>query len=247
MHLRLAPSLDLGDNPRLDLETVLFGGFEEDLPTMRKLLVVTFAVLIMACLAQADTFYATRAAWLAATTGVSTVDFEGITSFDVYYGTGPGAGVTLSGVNFAVGPLSNGSAFVVNPNYYFAYGPTSSFSSQQSSTGVDDLLITLPTAVTALAFDYGDFQGYQMTFTLSDGTVQTVTSPAGGTYGFFGVTGSAGILTVDITQPSGDPVINIDNFSWGSSGTTTPEPGTLMLLGSGLAGAGMLRRRLFGR
>src|ERR1035438_1544644 len=83
MHLRLAPSLDLGDNPRLDLETVLFGGFEEDLPTMRKLLVVTFAVLIMACLAQADTFYATRAAWLAATTGVSTVDFEGITSFDV--------------------------------------------------------------------------------------------------------------------------------------------------------------------
>ena len=59
---------------------MFFGGFEEDLPTMRKFLVVIFVVLTMACLAQADTFYATRAAWLAATTGVSTVDFEGITN-----------------------------------------------------------------------------------------------------------------------------------------------------------------------
>src|ERR1019366_1481473 len=170
MHLCLAPSLELGDNPCLDFETVFFGGFEEDLPTMRKFLVVIFVVLTMACLAQADTVYANRAAWLAATSGVSTVDFEGITNLDQYYGTGPGAGLTLSGVNFAVGPLSNGSAFVVNPNYDIAYGPTSSFSSQQSTTNVDDLLVTLPAAVTALAFDYGDFQGFQMTFTLSDGT-----------------------------------------------------------------------------
>jgi hypothetical protein len=53
---------------------------------------------------------------------------------------------------------------------------------------------------------------------------------------------SAPLTSVEITSP--DFVLNINNISY-NSGTTVPEPGTLVMLGSGTIGlAGVLRRKI---
>ncbi len=199
------------------------------------------AAMVLACLpASADTFYTSQAAWAAATSGVSTVNFEGLApdSNFILVGSGAGANTTIGGVNFAVGPLSNGNAFILGKNFY--YPGVSAFSSQESTTGTDDLLITLPSAVTAVGLDYGAVSTFAVTFTLSDGS--TIAETAGGlaTLSFLGETSSVGITSVDIKGADTLNGINMTDFS---SGTAVPEPEAWVLLATILLCLGVVLRR----
>lgn len=202
-------------------------------------------VLLASGVGQAGTVYTGAAAWNAAVTGVTTINFEGIApdGVYVYYGSGPGASVAVGGVSFAVGPASpDGMLFVSGDNTYY---PMASVNSQRPTTtgAPNDLLITLPSAVTAVAFDFGDFNGQTATITLSGGTFYTETAAPYGTTAFFGVTAPGGITSVDITEPAAGYTINVTDFSYGTA-ATAPEPSSLLLFGAGLAGvAGILRRR----
>ncbi len=205
------------------------------------------AALLLACLpASADTFYTSQAAWAAAASGVSTLNFEGLASDGsfTFLGTGAGAGTTVSGVTFAVGALSNGNAFIIGKNFY--YPGVSAFSSQESTTGTDDLLITLPSAVTAVGLDYGAVAAFAVTFTLSDGS--TIVETAGGapSLSFLGETSSVGITSVDIKgADSSTNGINITDFSKGTAGAAAvPEPEAWVLLATILLCLGVgIRRR----
>ena len=89
--------------------------------------------------------------------------------------------------------------------------------------------------------NYGTFDGSDVTFLLGNGDSFTQGSTAAGylTPDLFSVTDTP-FTTVLITSP--DFVLNINNITY--NGSATPEPGTLIMLGSGvLAAAGAIRRR----
>ena len=156
----------------------------------------------------------------------------------IFYGMGD-ASVTYSGVLFTQQlALGDANLFDVGPLFS---GDPAVLSSQEASVGVENILITLPNATTFFSVEYGTFNGGSVTFTMSNGNTFTQGSTGSGylTPDFFSYSGGA-INTVEITSP--DFVLNINDITY--NGTSTPEPGTLIMLGSGiLAAAGALRRR----
>lgn len=157
----------------------------------------------------------------------------------IFYGTGD-ASVTYDGVLFTQqAALGGASLFDVGPLFS---GDPAVLSSQEASYGVENILVTLPSSATSFSVEYGTFDGSAVTFALSNGQTFTQGSTGSGylTPDFFSYSGAA-YDWVEITSP--DFVMNINYITYNGS-TTTPEPGTLVMLGSGiLAAAGGLRRR----
>ena len=213
---------------------------------MRSLFYIAVVLLAASCAAQADTVYGSAAAWTANATGITTINFEGIvpaSGYQAYAGS-----TTVGSVIFGIGPASpSGLLFVIGDNFYsFGVATVSSQDPGTGATPTNDLLITLPSPVTALALDFIVDPG-TVTITLSDGTVQLLTATGTPTYDFFGVTAPGGITSVDITEPYSLAAesINLSDFSYGSEATSPiPEPSSLLLVGTMLAGAaGIFRRR----
>lgn len=208
---------------------------------MRRLFCVPVILLAASFSAQADLFYNDPTTWLSATTGaVTPVNFEGLVAPGNFslIGSGAGANTTVGGINFAIGPASNGNLFILGDGVY--YPGTAVISSQESTTAFNDLLITLPARVTALGFWFGDFGGDTATITLSDGQFAQPTAAVAPYLGFFGVAAPGGITSVDITTP--DPVMNLSSLSYGTT-TVTPEPSALLLLATVIAIMGLLLRK----
>jgi hypothetical protein len=160
--------------------------------------------------------------------------------------TGAGASTTVGGVNFAVGPSgSNNFLFVQGDNVYYPVSAITPETTTINGAPPNDLLITLPSPVTALAFDFGGiYVGDTATITLSDGSVETFAAPASPDLAFFGVTAPGGITSVDITLPSDSYGIGMTDFSYGTAATITPEPFFFILVGVGFAGViGIAHRR----
>src|ERR1017187_6535437 len=84
----------------------------------------------------------------------------------IFYGNGD-ASVTYSGVLFTQQlALGNANLFDVGPLFS---GDPAVLSSQQASFGVENILITLPSATTFFSVDYGTFNGSAVTFLLGNG------------------------------------------------------------------------------
>ena len=205
------------------------------------------ATLILAALAmllggvgqtQADVvLYTSESAFDAATTGLTTVDFNGIASSDsfVSYGTGP---LSLSGVSFT----GNGSMFVIDPGFYgYSYSNGGFLTSDYSSP--DIITATLPGGgFTAVGTDFGSLfsGGATFTITLSTGdtfTVSTSGSIEFGTLGFVGFTSSTPITSITFSMPDTPNYNALDNFQFGTA-VAVPEPTSVVVFGMAtLAGA----------
>jgi hypothetical protein len=214
---------------------------------MRKLFCVMTVLVVASGVAQADVYYNSQVAWNASVPGATTINFEGIAASggNVSYGYGPGSFTNVGGVTFAVGPAGTDNIlFVVGDNVYY---PVSAITPQATSIigPPNDLMITLPSSVTAVGFNFGSiFVGDNATITLSDGSVQTVAVPASPGLAFFGAVAPGGITSVDITLPADTFGLGMTDFSYGTAAAATPEPSFVILLGVGLAGViGIVRRR----
>ncbi len=175
----------------------------------------------------------------AATTGITSFTFEGYVDPDAGYTNYPD-GLTVQGVKFS--PAS-GMITTTSPTY----GPPPPFSttylSQSNSSAIN---VTLPAGTTEFGADFANVTNLSsatVTATIN-GTAYTFSEPGlFGGYAFFGFTSTTPITSLSFTNDLNGTAL--DNVRFGSiGGAATPEPGSVALLvGMGVTGAGVLRRR----
>jgi hypothetical protein len=157
----------------------------------------------------------------------------------IFFGSGD-ASVTYGGVTFSQSAtLSDGNFFNIGPGFS---GSPAVLSSQEQSTGVANILVTLPAPVTFFSLHYGTFGGSDVNFTLSSGPVFTQASTGSGyaVPDFFSKSESTPFTSVLLTSIDG--VLNLNNVSFGSVGAT-PLPSTWTMLIVGFAGVGFMAYR----
>jgi len=210
------------------------------MPALRKLLftLAAFAaVVFVSTPARADTIvFTSRAAFNAATTGLTTIDFEGIaTPNSVANFSSP---LTIAGATFSGSPT--GSVSVVDSGFF---APLFQFNSGASLSGFAFVDVTLPAGTTAIGTDLMSTNptGLPFRVTLSNGETFIVNTPLRPERGFFGITSDVAITSIRFVtvpgpnQSAGIPLV--DNFSYGQAApAAVPEPATMVLLGTGLVG-----------
>lgn len=137
---------------------------------------------------------------------------------------------------FNIGSLSSGKAAVI--------------SSQNSGSGGDEsvnILIEFSSAIHGFAFNFGTFNGEDVTFTLSNGSsfTQGSTSSYYGTPNFVGATDDVAFTSVLVSSTNLERALNLNDVSFATGFSAVPEPSTVVLLGVGGLGiaALMVRRR----
>ena len=201
------------------------------------------------------TLYTSRTAWTAASSGVTSVGFEGISASGTSTTFGTATGLTISGVNF-VGSVPSNSTF---PNYLFVVDPAFAPTLYNWGSGAvllgppvltgpegqggpgSKIRVTLPAGVTAAGSDIMSViafaSAFQVTVTTSAGSSSfTVSSLQFPNRAFVGFTSSLPILSMEFVGLSGFPIL--DNFSFGTSGGTGPvlSVSPTLLQFSGVAG-----------
>ncbi|HEX8069576.1 MAG TPA: PEP-CTERM sorting domain-containing protein [Pyrinomonadaceae bacterium] len=181
----------------------------------------------------------------------ATLDFEGATTNT---SAGLPASLTFLGVTFAGDSRRNNAGVEVvaptgnlgtNTNTLFATGDNFA---QSATSPIFNLMISLPTGTTTVGFDIANSNNGAAVYDIYvNGAFFQSVATTFGSFSFVGFSDLTGINSIGIARSlaslSGDPVL--DNFTFGPAAapTETPEPATLALLGTGLAGLAAFARR----
>jgi len=214
--------------------------------------VLGLAVLVTPANSSILNTYNTASSWQAALSSFQTIDFSGLAP--VNSATTYSSGFTATGVQF-IGLSGTSNSFgVLDTNlsswYNFGTGDAVFISTDRATTPspVPYIHIVLPAPVTAVGFNIFSASPNALSFNVSVPAGQyTAATNSLPTPAFWGITSDTAFSTVDVT-PLGT-VYNggskgfVDNFAFGAATADVPESSTNFLIGSGLAGIGLLRRR----
>jgi len=225
--------------------------------------VTTFLGLCVSAQAATITVFDTRANFNAATTGLTTINFEGVVATNASQNF-PNPGLTTSGVNFSTsgtGPFGSGFVTVFGAGVAAMQSPVLNTGTgailvwgPPNQPGTAFLNVVPPAGTTAVAADFWAQQPFislvDVTVNAADATseifpVNTLNRP---TASFVGFTSDVAITSILFRTPQGQTGLVVDNVSLGQTSTTeppvqVPEPITALLLGAGLAGIAVVKKR----
>lgn len=217
---------------------------------------ITFA--LAPAYATTITTYSSSATWQAATSaGYQTVTFTGLAPAGSSTTYSSATGVTVDGANF-IGYTSAGLSDVqvidTSAFSFYNWGTgdalLQSLSRPNAGSALPYFNIVLPANITSLSLDMFTSSPQALSYTITVAgnqyTVPTFTQP---TLAFWGITSDTPITSIQLTLAgttyNGGSNALLDNFSFGASDlTAAPEAGTYLLIGSGLIGFVVLRKRL---
>ena len=214
--------------------------------------VLGLALLVTPAYSATITIYNTSNSWQAALSSFQTIDFGGLAPAGgaTTYSSGfTDNGVVfrgLSGDTNSFGVLDTASSSWFN----FGTGFAAFIQTNRATTPtpVPYIHIVLPAPVTAVGFNIFSASPNALSFTVSVPAGQyTVATNATPTPAFWGITSDTAFSTVDLTLQgtvaTGGSKGFVDNFAFGAAIADVPESSTSFLIGGGLAGIGLLRRR----
>jgi hypothetical protein len=152
---------------------------------------------------------------------------------------------SLDGITYTT---NDGISMVTN--VYLSLSPPNTLGENVNGffLATDTMTFTFPTAITAFGVSFNTFATAMGAYTATDSNGDVIQSvfdpfPNQATGEFVGFNSTVGFTSVTLAAPGGF-AYTLDDLAYGG-GTTTPEPGSLILLGSGALGlAGVLRRKL---
>jgi PEP-CTERM motif len=184
------------------------------------------------------TLFTDRDAFIAASTNLQNIDFEGIAPENSV--TPPLSSLSLLGVTFSDAP---NSIFVLDDGFFT---PLFDFGSGASLSGGINIMAMLPAGITAVGSDVMSALGNgPFVIVLSTGESFTVPTGSAPNRLFAGFTSDEAISFILFNRTTALPLL--DNFVFGQAvagSTPVPEPTTLALVASGLAAVALkLRKR----
>jgi hypothetical protein len=196
---------------------------------------IAIAVGIATTAQAVTTQFTDLATFNANTTGIQTIDFEGLAapgSYINYYSSG----LTINSVNFSSAQVQT----VYDPGYF----PPLDFGSGAILVGINSITVTLPSGITAVGSDIMTYTPYGGSFgiILSTGesfSANTLSYPDRQFVGFISTTDIASIV---FTTGASNAIL--DNFRFGTgsnNATSVPEPFTI--IGTLIGGTAAVRMR----
>jgi hypothetical protein len=223
-----------------------------------KFILFTFGLALAPAYSTTITTYSNQATWEAATSaGYQTVTFTGLAPAGGSTSYNSATGVTADGVDF-IGYSSAGvsDVQVIDTSSVSWYNDGTgdalieSASPSTSSSPLPYINIVLPANVTSLSLDLWTASSPGMSYSITvAGNTYTVPTVSGNTETFWGITSDTPITSIQLDVPASTPSSGtqalLDNFSFGADDmSAAPEAGTYLLIGSGLIGLVILRKRL---
>ena len=219
------------------------------------LVVVALAMVALPAYSTTITTFTDLASWQAAESTVQTIDFNNLVApsgMSFYAG-----GLTLNGVQF-IGYSGQSSLGVMDTTSWFPTFGMNDAAFMLVSGPSSYIHVVLPAAVTAVGFNLLTSNGgLPYTIKIDDSQLNVLGTYTKATSGappvaFFGATSDTPIATIDLSLQgpgSAGTYALLDNVSYGNASqqTTqaedTPEAASFLLIGSGLVGLGIIRRR----